>query len=146
MAFEYPLIKSPNNHQKTWGWFQQSTGFVGKSVVLVGNWKDKRQTSISWDYLSRKKCSYHLSSPVTFCGELALWKHLNVIKKFDDGENGLADLDTALSRHPEKESKRVIVDFPIWMVASLDRETQRLGVTRQSIIKIWLAERLQQGH
>jgi hypothetical protein len=64
----------------------------------------------------------------------------------NDGENGLADLDTALSRHPEKESKRIIVDFPIWMVASLDRETQRLGVTRQSIIKIWLAERLQQGH
>ena len=69
-----------------------------------------------------------------------------MIKKFDDGENGLADLDTALAHRPEKESKRINVDFPVWMVASLDREAQRLGVTRQSIIKIWLAERLQQGH
>ena len=65
-------------------------------------------------------------------------------KKFDDGEDILADLDLAQARRPAEESKRINVDFPAWMVASLDREARRLGVTRQSIIKIWLAERLQQ--
>ena len=66
-------------------------------------------------------------------------------KKFDNGENILADLDVARARRPGEETKRINVDFPAWMVASLDREARRLGVTRQSIIKMWLAERLQQG-
>jgi hypothetical protein len=34
------------------------------------------------------------------------------------------------------------VDFPVWMIESLDREARRIGVTRQSIIKVWIAERL----
>jgi hypothetical protein len=42
------------------------------------------------------------------------------------------------------DQKRVNVDFPLWMIESMDREANRLGVTRQSIIKIWLAERLEQ--
>ena len=66
-------------------------------------------------------------------------------KKFDDGENIIAELDVTRARHPGEESRRINVDFPAWMVASLDREARRLGVTRQSIIKMWLAERLQQG-
>jgi hypothetical protein len=66
-------------------------------------------------------------------------------KKFDDGENVVADLDVARARRPGEETKRINVDFPEWMVASLDREARRLGVTRQSIIKMWLAERLQQS-
>ncbi len=66
-------------------------------------------------------------------------------KKFDDGENILIELDLARARRPEEETKRINVDFPAWMLASLDREARRLGVTRQSIIKMWLAERLQQG-
>lgn len=66
-------------------------------------------------------------------------------KKFDDGENISADLDVARARRPAEETRRINVDFPAWMVASLDREARRLGVTRQSIIKMWLAERLQQG-
>lgn len=66
-------------------------------------------------------------------------------KKFDNGENILADLDVAHARRPGEETKRINVDFPVWMVTSLDREARRLGVTRQSIIKMWLAERLQQG-
>jgi hypothetical protein len=65
-------------------------------------------------------------------------------KKFDDGENIVADLELSKTRRPREETKRINVDFPIWMVASLDREARRLGVTRQSIIKMWLAERLQQ--
>jgi hypothetical protein len=64
-------------------------------------------------------------------------------KKFDDGENILAEVDVNRSRRPGEETRRVNVDFPAWMVKSLDREARRLGVTRQSIIKMWLAERLQ---
>ena len=42
-----------------------------------------------------------------------------------------------------QKQKRVNFDFPAWMLDSLDREANRVGVTRQSIIKIWLAERLE---
>ena len=65
--------------------------------------------------------------------------------KFDAGESILNQLDVAQARRPGEETKRVNVDFPVWMVTSLDREAHRLGVTRQSIIKMWLAEHLQQG-
>jgi len=65
-------------------------------------------------------------------------------KKFDEGENILAELDVTRARRPGEEIKRINVDFPSWMVAALDREARRLGVTRQSIIKMWLAEHLQQ--
>jgi hypothetical protein len=53
------------------------------------------------------------------------------------------DLDTTTATRPNKEQRRVNVDFPVWMVESLDREATRLGVSRQSIIKIWIAERLE---
>ena len=65
-------------------------------------------------------------------------------KKFDDGESIITELNVAKARRLGEETRRVNVDFPAWMVASPDREARRLGVTRQSIIKIWLAERLQQ--
>ena len=65
-------------------------------------------------------------------------------KNFDNGENILAELDVNRARRPGEEIKRINVDFPSWMVAALDREARRLGVTRQSIIKMWLAEHLQQ--
>ena len=63
-------------------------------------------------------------------------------KKFDAGQNLLDDLDLSRARRPEQEQKRVNVDFPVWMIQSLDKEARRLGVTRQSVIKMWLAERL----
>ncbi len=66
-------------------------------------------------------------------------------KKFDEGESIIEHLDIANARRPEQEQKRVNVDFPLWMIHSLDKEARRLGVPRQSIIKIWLAERLQQA-
>ena len=65
-------------------------------------------------------------------------------KKFDDGEESiLEDLDLTQVRRPGLEQKRVNVDFPVWMITALDREARRLGVTRQSVIKMWLAERLE---
>jgi hypothetical protein len=63
---------------------------------------------------------------------------------FDNGKNITAALDLSKARRPLQEQKRVNVDFPAWMIESLDREAGRLGVTRQSIIKVWLAERLEQ--
>ena len=64
-------------------------------------------------------------------------------RKFDAGRDIVKDLDLAKARRPGREQSRVNVDLPVWMIRSLDREAQRLGVTRQSIIKIWIAERLE---
>ncbi len=62
---------------------------------------------------------------------------------FDEGaEDITAHLDLSTATRPNRDVKRVNVDFPTWMVASLDREARRLGVTRQSVIKMWIAERL----
>lgn len=66
-------------------------------------------------------------------------------KKFDNGEDISAYLDMSSARQPHQETKRVNVDFPVWMIDSLDQEAKRIGVTRQSVIKIWLAERLAQA-
>ena len=65
-------------------------------------------------------------------------------ERFDAGEDMATVLDTARSRRPGEEHRRVNVDFPAWMIAELDREATRLGVTRQSLIKVWIAERLDQ--
>ena len=62
---------------------------------------------------------------------------------FDRGEDVSSALDVAAARRPGVEQRRVNVDFPVWMIESLDREARRLGVTRQSIIKVWIAERLE---
>ena len=64
-------------------------------------------------------------------------------KKFDADEDITGALDLSQARRPKQAHKRVNVDFPIWMIESLDKEASRLGVTRQSIIKVWLAERLE---
>ena len=63
--------------------------------------------------------------------------------KFERREDVTPHLDLSGARRPGLEQKRVNVDLPKWMIESLDREAKRLGVTRQSIIKMWLAERLE---
>ena len=64
---------------------------------------------------------------------------------FDQGKDVSAALDLSKARRPKQAQKRVNVDFPTWMIEMLDQEAGRLGVTRQSIIKVWLAERLEQS-
>ena len=64
-------------------------------------------------------------------------------KKFDKGENITKYLDMSRATKHGQEQKRVNVDFPVWMIHRLDREARRLGVPRQSLIKIWIAERLE---
>lgn len=64
-------------------------------------------------------------------------------KKFDDGkEDIIENLDLSKGRRINREQKRINVDFPSWVIESLDKEAARVGVTRQSIIKVWLVERL----
>ena len=62
---------------------------------------------------------------------------------FDSGEDITGSLELSSARRPRQEARRVNVDFPSWMVESLDREARKLGVTRQSVIKVWIAERLE---
>lgn len=66
-------------------------------------------------------------------------------KKFDAGEDVTDALDLAGATRANQQKERVNVDFPSWMVRALDKEAHRLGVTRQSIIKVWIAERLEGG-
>jgi hypothetical protein len=70
-------------------------------------------------------------------------KAKNFDQQFDDGEDITSSLDVSKARRTQQAQKRVNVDFPLWMIESLDREANKLGVTRQSVIKVWLAERLE---
>jgi len=70
-------------------------------------------------------------------------KARNFDRKFDNGEDITADLDLTKANRPGQASRRVNVDLPVWMIELLDREASRLGVTRQSIIKVWIADRLE---
>jgi hypothetical protein len=63
-------------------------------------------------------------------------------KHDSDNDDIVDDLDLSTARRPNQSQRRVNVDFPIWMIDSLDKEARRLGVTRQSVIKMWLSERL----
>ena len=63
-------------------------------------------------------------------------------RKFDAGADVSGDVDWGAARRPNLELRRVNVDFPSWVVEALDREARRLGVTRQALVKLWIAERL----
>ena len=65
--------------------------------------------------------------------------------RFDRGEDVTSALDLSKARRPGTTQRRVNVDFPEWMIAALDREAKRLGVPRQSVIKVWIAERLEKS-
>ena len=67
-------------------------------------------------------------------------------RKFDAGGDITQHLDFYKARRPEQERKRVNVDFPNWMVRSLDKEAKRLGVPRQSLIKMLIAEHIDKAH
>lgn len=70
-------------------------------------------------------------------------KAKNFEQQFEEGVDMTASLDLSKAKRVQQEQKRVNVDFPTWMIDSLDREAGKLGVTRQSVIKVWLAERLE---
>ena len=64
---------------------------------------------------------------------------------FDNGDDVSKYLNFSKATRPGRVQKRVNVDFPVWMIQSLDKEAQRLGVPRQAVIKVWIAERLKVG-
>ena len=64
-------------------------------------------------------------------------------KKFDENKNIIEHLGLSNVKRPKQDQKRVNVDFPVWMIDLLDKEAKRLGIPRQSIIKVWVAERLE---
>jgi hypothetical protein len=64
-------------------------------------------------------------------------------QQFDEAIDITTSLDLSKAKRVLQAQRRVNVDFPTWMIESLDREAGKLGVTRQSVIKIWLAERLE---
>ena len=66
-------------------------------------------------------------------------------RKFDTGEDVTKYLDLNRTRLPGHEQRRVNVDFPVWMIESLDREASRLGVPRQSLIKVLIARHLEEA-
>ena len=66
-------------------------------------------------------------------------------QQFDEDVDITASLNLSKAKRVLLEQKRVNVDFPTWMIESLDREAGKLGVTRQSVIKVWLAERLEKS-
>ncbi|MEQ1593956.1 MAG: CopG family transcriptional regulator [Casimicrobium sp.] len=70
-------------------------------------------------------------------------KARNFDQQFDEGVDLSQSLDLSKAKRALQVQKRVNVDFPTWMIDSLDREASKLGVTRQSVIKVWLAERLE---
>ena len=65
-------------------------------------------------------------------------------KKFNENQDITGYLDLEHAQRPGHSIKRINVDFPAWMIQMMDKESQRLGVTRQSIIKIWIAEKLKE--
>lgn len=64
-------------------------------------------------------------------------------QEFDEGKDVSQYLEVSKAHRPGLEQRRVNVDFPVWMIDSLDREAARLGVPRQSLVKVWIAERLE---
>ena len=64
-------------------------------------------------------------------------------KIFDDNEEDITEyLDFSKARRTNLEPKRINIDFPTWMVKKLDEEAQHIGVSRQAIIKTWLADKI----
>lgn len=67
-------------------------------------------------------------------------------KKFEAGEDLTSELDFSKARRVNQESRRVNIDFPSWVVDGLDKQAKRLGITRQALVKVWIAEKLKEVH
>lgn len=71
-------------------------------------------------------------------------KAIDFDKKFEAGEDMTDDLDFSKARRVNQEPKRVNIDFPAWVVERLDKQSKRLGITRQALVKVWIAEKLKE--
>ncbi len=66
-------------------------------------------------------------------------------KKFDAGEEMTEHLDFSKARRVNQDLKRINIDFPVWVVKKLDKESKRLGIARQALVKVWIAEKLKEA-
>ena len=66
-------------------------------------------------------------------------------KAFDNGESVIDHLDLSKATRPGRVQRRINVDFPEWMIQSLDKEAERLGIPRQAVIKVWISDRIQEN-
>ena len=67
-------------------------------------------------------------------------------RAFENGEDVTKHLDKSTGRRINTEQKRISVSFPMWLVASLEQEALRLGISKQSLVKMWITERLKEAH
>lgn len=67
-------------------------------------------------------------------------------EKFEAGEDLTSELDFSKARRVNQGSRRVNIDFPSWVVDGLDKQAKRLGITRQALVKVWIAEKLEEVH
>lgn len=100
--------------------------------------------SQTFEFDDAKSAANKHKHSIDFVEAQRLWADDNVliVQTRFVGEDLSEYLDWSKARRPNFEAKRVNVDFPLWVVSGLDREAQRLGVTRQSLIKMWIAEKL----
>jgi len=71
-------------------------------------------------------------------------KAKEIEKRFDAGKDMGDSFDLSKGKRINQAPRRVNVDFPAWVIRGLDKEAYRIGVTRQSVIKFWITERLEQ--
>ena len=64
-------------------------------------------------------------------------------KKFDENKEDILEyFDTSKIKMINEKQRRVNIDFPEWMIQSLDKEAKHIGVSRQAVIKMWIADKL----
>ena len=134
------ILLKPNCFGTTLTGWKYRQKFKKKSGYF---WWEEFQRNIGQPFLPLARVK-HVSSPFVE-RENRKWMHMKAEEfddKFDRGEDIAEHLDFSKARRPGRKQKRVNVDFPVWMIQSLDREAERLGVPRQSVIKMWIAERL----
>ncbi len=66
-------------------------------------------------------------------------------KKFDSDEDMMKYVDPSKARRVNQELKRVNIDFPVWIIEKLDKKSKKLGITRQSLVKVWIAQKLKEA-
>jgi uncharacterized DUF497 family protein len=158
MEFEFDSDKSDNNKKK------HGIDFLEAQAL----WEDPdfieipaRTTDESRFLMVGKTADRHWSGVITYREEkvriisvrrsrneevdLYYMKAEKFDKRFDEGDDVSQFFDVSKARRPAQEQRRVNVDFPLWMIHELDKEAKRLGVPRQSIIKLWVSERLKKA-
>ncbi len=158
MPFEYDLRKSDSNRAKHGIDFEQAQALWNDEAhleiparnldeprfLVIGKIEGKHWSAV---ITYRRKNIRIISAVVRETRRLTCMKTKasDFDKKFDNGETIVEYLDLSQARRPAEEQRRINMEMAVWMLSALDREAKRIGISRQAIIKMWLAERLQAG-